>query len=41
MMTFSTKALLRHVWTICAKGEKSNNETVSVYTWPLYNLDKK
>ena len=40
MMTFSTLALQIHVWTISAKGIKPNNETVSVYSLPLYNLQQ-
>ena len=41
MMTFSAMALSIHVWMICAKGEKSNNETVPVSSLSLYNLDQK
>ena len=40
MMTLCTMALLIRVWTICIKGEKSNDETMSVNSLPLQNLDQ-
>ena len=40
MMTFSALALWILVQTISAKGIKPNNETVSLYSLPLYNLEQ-
>ena len=40
MKTSSTLALWIHVWMISAEGIKPNDETASVYSLPLYNLEQ-
>ena len=39
-MTFGTLALQVYTWMTSSKGIKPNDETVSVYSLSLYNLEQ-